>query len=109
MIFIWRVPAPVGSHNIELPITVEISGGHPVPPPDKFSQTEVFRHLDEFSAVVMKNPNRPPFAGEDQIGTAIAIEIAKHGAAHHPNSCQTPAVLGVDLKVPTGLPEEKRR
>src|ERR1051326_4027705 len=52
---------------------------------------------DEGPTVIAENPDRPPFASEDQFGPPVSVEITEDRAAHHAHPGQHIGIVPVDL------------
>src|SRR5207249_3596440 len=94
-LLVLGVSAPVRCDNIHSPIAIEISHGHTVPPAAKMGQTKVIGCFCQQTAGVAKNTDRTPFAGENQIAVAVAIQITPHCAIDQTDPAEASRVFDV--------------
>ena len=63
--FVFAVPAPIGSDDIEPSVAVEIARCHPIPPALETVQPQLRGGVGEPAVIVAEDAHRPPFARED--------------------------------------------
>jgi len=75
------VPAPVRGDEVHPAVAVEVPGGDAVPPATETRQSERGGAFLEFTALIAEDANRPPFAGQHQVGIAILVQVGEDRAA----------------------------
>src|SRR5206468_11556861 len=71
------VPTPVGRHDIQSPVAVEVTRGHAVPPTLILAKPEGLGQFSELAGLIFENPNRSPLASNDELWETIAGEVAE--------------------------------
>ena len=88
-----RVAAPIRGDDVHASVAVKIACGNPVPKPGKLAKVcrgartghgNFPRHKS--AVIVAKEPKRPPFTRQHEVGVPVAVEIAEHRAADHPDT-----------------------
>src|SRR5436305_1081102 len=59
---VFGIPPPIGGHDVQFTITIEVSNAHAVPPSLVGSQTQLVGGLDELAMVIVKDSERAPIA-----------------------------------------------
>ena len=121
MTFEAGVPAPIRGGNVHASVAIEVAGGHTIPPAGQLTQglrtnrdrragRERQRRIpgNQSAVLVAENLQRPPFAGEDQVRIAVAIQITEHRATHQAHARQGSRVLDIKRPLIPCPAEEKR-
>ena len=74
-----------------------------------FRQPKFFGRFDKVAVVVEKDANWTPLAREQQIGVAIAVDVAEDRAVHETDVCERAAPRLVRLKPALVIAENSRR
>src|SRR5437016_12449499 len=98
MALILRVLAPIAGDDVQPAVAIQITGSDSVPPASQVGECRVLSvecrirgwykrevRFGESAMIVVEDPDRAPFAGQDQFRESIAIQIAPDRTADHSN------------------------
>ena len=83
LLLVLAVLSPIRRNKVQPPVAVEIPHRHSVPPTRELVQSPRRRGIGEAARCVDQNLNRAPFASDNQVLAAVAIQIGKHSRADH--------------------------
>ena len=85
---VLRVLAEVADDEIDVAVAVEVLGQEALPLTVRRIGELRVRRVDEATAFVREHANPIPLRREQQLGTAVAVEIAEHSGSDHAHRTQ---------------------
>src|SRR5258705_12065407 len=95
------VQTQVAKYKIDSSVSVEIAGHDAVPPPRAVLES-LGRESDQRRTGIVKNGNRHPFAYDDEIETAVAVDVNPQRVRHLSDLRQVGRDLRRHVREPPG-------
>ena len=101
---IGTIEPPIASHDVRPAVAVEVASRHPCPPPGVLAQAPLRSDVAKFPGLILEEPDRSPFTGQDQLRKTIAIQVAPHRSTDQSDFVQHSSVGRLDPPLPSLLP-----